>query len=442
MQFLQSLRFQLIMPLAWLSSQEGHIKKKVIFNMDISSLRERGNGAITVSELNDYIKNVFDSSRFLSSVTIKGEISNFTYHRSGHLYFSLKDSDAQIKAVMFRSSASKLKFMPESGMKVIAHGAVSVYQRDGVYQLYVSSMQPDGIGALYLAYEQLKEKLMLEGLFSDEYKKLLPKMPERLGVITSPTGAAVRDIINVTGRRFPHAKLYIYPSLVQGEGAEENLVRGVDYFDKSGLVDVIIIGRGGGSIEDLWAFNSEKLARRIFAAKTPVISAVGHETDFTICDFVADMRAPTPSVAAELAVPDVRELYMRLDSCAGRLSSALERKVEIADQRLANIYDRVVSDGLDTLFSNLGERLVRSRKSAIDLIKHRMEKESLGLLAVAEKLSAFNPLSILQRGYSITTTGDGEIASVNNIKSGDEIIIKINKGKIKAEILDICEDDI
>ena len=410
--------------------------------MDISSLRERGNGAITVSELNDYIKNVFDSSRFLSSVTIKGEISNFTYHRSGHLYFSLKDSDAQIKAVMFRSSASKLKFMPESGMKVIAHGAVSVYQRDGVYQLYVSSMQPDGIGALYLAYEQLKEKLMLEGLFSDEHKKLLPKMPERIGVITSPTGAAVRDIINVTGRRFPHAKLYIYPSLVQGEGAEENLVRGVDYFDKSGLVDVIIIGRGGGSIEDLWAFNSEKLARRIFAAKTPVISAVGHETDFTICDFVADMRAPTPSAAAELAVPDVRELYMRLDSCAGRLSSALERKVEIAGQRLANIYDRVVSDGLDTLFSNLGERLVRSSKSAIDLIKHRMEKESLGLLAVAEKLSAFNPLSILQRGYSITTTSDGEIASVNNIKSGDEVLIKINKGKIKAEILDICEDDI
>jgi exodeoxyribonuclease VII large subunit len=410
--------------------------------MDISSLRERGNGAITVSELNDYIKNVFDSSRFLSSVTIKGEISNFTYHRSGHLYFSLKDSDAQIKAVMFRSSASKLKFMPESGMKVIAHGAVSVYQRDGVYQLYVSSMQPDGIGALYLAYEQLKEKLMLEGLFSDEYKKLLPKMPERIGVITSPTGAAVRDIINVTGRRFPHAKLYIYPSLVQGEGAEENLVRGVDYFDKSGLVDVIIIGRGGGSIEDLWAFNSEKLARRIFAAKIPVISAVGHETDFTICDFVADMRAPTPSAAAELAVPDVRELYMRLDSCAGRLSSALERKVEIADQRLANIYDRVVSDGLDTLFSNLGERLVRSSKSAIDLIKHRMEKESLGLLAVAEKLSAFNPLSILQRGYSITTTSDGEIASVNNIKFGDEVLIKINKGKIKAEILDICEDDI
>ena len=410
--------------------------------MDISSLRERGNGAITVSELNDYIKNVFDSSRFLSSVTIKGEISNFTYHRSGHLYFSLKDSDAQIKAVMFRSSASRLKFMPESGMKVIAHGAVSVYQRDGVYQLYVSSMQPDGIGALYLAYEQLKEKLALEGLFSDEYKKLLPEMPERIGVITSPTGAAVRDIINVVGRRFPLAKLYIYPSLVQGEGAEENLIRGVDYLDKSGLVDVIIIGRGGGSIEDLWAFNSEKLARRIFEARTPVISAVGHETDFTICDFVADMRAPTPSAAAELAVPDIREIYMRLDSCAGRISSALERKIEIAEEKFVNLYDRVVSEGLGTLFSNLGDNLSRSKKSIVDAIKHRMEKEGLGLLAVAEKLSAFNPLSILQRGYSITTTSDGKIASIDNIKAGEQVTIKISKGKIKAEILDICEDDI
>ena len=410
--------------------------------MDISSLRERGSGAITVSELNDYIKNVFDSSRFLSSVTIKGEISNFTYHKSGHLYFSLKDSDAQIKAVMFRSSASRLKFMPESGMKVIAHGAVSVYQRDGVYQLYVSSMQPDGIGALYLAYEQLKEKLALEGLFSDEYKKLIPEMPERTGVITSPTGAAVRDIINVTGRRFPLAKLYIYPSLVQGDGAEENLIRGVDYFDKSGLVDVIIIGRGGGSIEDLWAFNSERLARRIFEAKIPVISAVGHETDFTICDFVADMRAPTPSAAAELAVPDIRELYMRLDSYVGRSTSSLERKIEVADQRLANVYDRVVTEGLDALFSNLGERLLRSSKSIFDTMKHRMEKESLGLLAVAEKLSAFNPLSILQRGYSITTNSDGKIASVSNTKVGDQVQIKINKGKFKAEILDICEDDI
>ena len=410
--------------------------------MDISSLRERGNGAITVSELNDYIKNVFDSSRFLSSVTIKGEISNFTYHRSGHLYFSLKDSDAQIKAVMFRSSASRLKFMPESGMKVIAHGAVSVYQRDGVYQLYISSMQPDGIGALYLAYEQLKEKLALEGLFSDEYKKPLPEMPERIGVITSPTGAAVRDIINVIGRRFPLAKIYIYPSLVQGEGAEENLIRGIDYLDKSGIVDVIIIGRGGGSIEDLWAFNSERLARRIFETKTPVISAVGHETDFTICDFVADMRAPTPSAAAELAVPDMRELYMRLDSYIGRSISSLERKIELADQRLAGVHDKIVLGGLNTFFVSLSERLTRSNKSIVDAIKHKTEKESLKLLAVAEKLSAFNPLSILQRGYSITTKENGKLVTLDNVNPGEQVIIKISKGKIKAEIIEACEDNI
>ena len=410
--------------------------------MDISSLRERGSGAITVSELNDYIKNVFDSSRFLSSVTIKGEISNFTYHRSGHLYFSLKDSDAQIKAVMFRSSASRLKFMPESGMKVIAHGAVSVYQRDGVYQLYISSMQPDGIGALYLAYEQLKEKLTLEGLFSDEYKKPLPEMPERIGVITSPTGAAVRDIINVIGRRFPLAKIYIFPSLVQGEGAEENLIRGIDYLDKSGIVDVIIIGRGGGSIEDLWAFNSERLARRIFEAKTPVISAVGHETDFTICDFVADMRAPTPSAAAELAVPDMRELYMRLDSYIGRSISSLERKIELADQRLAGAYDKIVLGGLNTFFVSLSERLTRLNKSIVDAIKHKTEKESLKLLAVAEKLSAFNPLSILQRGYSITTKENGKLVTLDNVNPGEQVIIKISKGKIKAEIIEACEDNI
>ena len=410
--------------------------------MDISSLRERGSGAITVSELNYYIKNVFDSSRFLSSVTIKGEISNFTYHRSGHLYFSLKDSDAQIKAVMFRSSASRLKFMPESGMKVIAHGAVSVYQRDGVYQLYISSMQPDGIGALYLAYEQLKEKLTLEGLFSDEYKKPLPEMPERIGVITSPTGAAVRDIINVIGRRFPLAKIYIFPSLVQGEGAEENLIRGIDYLDKSGIVDVIIIGRGGGSIEDLWAFNGERLARRIFEAKTPVISAVGHETDFTICDFVADMRAPTPSAAAELAVPDMRELYMRLDSYIGRSISSLERKIELADQRLAGAYDKIVLGGLNTFFVSLSERLTRLNKSIVDAIKHKTEKESLKLLAVAEKLSAFNPLSILQRGYSITTKENGKLVTLDNVNPGEQVIIKISKGKIKAEIIEACEDNI
>jgi exodeoxyribonuclease VII large subunit len=408
--------------------------------MDINSLRERGSGAISVSELNNYIKNIFDTSRFLSSVTVKGEISNFTYHRSGHLYFSLKDGEAQIKAVMFRSSASKLKFMPESGMKVIAHGSVSVFPRDGVYQIYISSMQPDGIGALYLAYEQLKARLAEEGLFSDEHKKLLPQMPERIGVITSPTGAAVRDIINVVGRRFPLAKIYLYPALVQGSESEDSLVRGLDYLDKSGLVDVIIIGRGGGSIEDLWSFNSERLARRIFDAKVPVISAVGHETDFTICDFVSDMRAPTPSAAAELAVPDIRELYLRLDSYVGRVSSSLERKIELAEERFLMLRHKLIDGRLEYYFSGLKDRVSLVKRSLIEVITRRIEREYGQFITLSEKLATLNPLSILNRGYSLTTKENGELATLDNVHPGDEIIIKINNGKIKAEVKEICED--
>ena len=232
--------------------------------MDISLLRERNDAVMTVSDLNNFIKNMFDSNRLLSSIHVKGEISNFTNHRSGHLYFSLKDDGAQIKAVMFRSSAARLKFMPENGMKVTVFGSISVFPRDGVYQMYVTSMQPDGIGALYLAYEQLKAKLESEGLFSEDNKKPIPQFPERIGVITSPTGAAVRDVINVIGRRYPLATIYLYPALVQGEGAARTLIDGIDYFDKSRLVDTVIIGRGGGSIEDLWEFNNEMLARRIY----------------------------------------------------------------------------------------------------------------------------------------------------------------------------------
>ena len=408
--------------------------------MDINSLRERGGGAISVSELNNYIKNMFDTSRFLSSVTVKGEISNFTYHRSGHLYFSLKDGEAQIKAVMFRSSATKLKFMPESGMKVIAHGAVSVFTRDGAYQLYVSSIQPDGIGALYLAYEQLKEKLSAEGLFDEEHKKLLPRFPERIGVITSSTGAAVRDIINVVGRRFPLAKIYLYPALVQGSGSEESLIRGLDYLDRSGLADVIIIGRGGGSIEDLWSFNSEKLARRIFDARTPVISAVGHETDFTICDFVADMRAPTPSAAAELAVPDIRELYMRLDAYSGRAASSLERKLERLEERFSTLRIKLTEGRLEAYFSTIAERLLRARELTEISINRKLEREENRFITISEKLSALNPLSILGRGYSLTTKQNGELATVSNLQVGETVSIKINDGTIKAEIVEICED--
>lgn len=410
--------------------------------MDINALRERGSGAISVSELNNYIKNLFDSSRFLSSITVVGEISNFTNHRSGHLYFSLKDGESQIKAVMFRSSASRLKFMPESGMKVIAHGTVSVFERDGSYQLYVTSMQPDGIGALYLAYEQLKEKLSQEGLFSEEHKRLIPKMPQKIGVITSPTGAAVRDIINVIGRRFPLTKIYIYPALVQGAGSEESLIKALDYLDRSGLVDVIIIGRGGGSIEDLWSFNSEKLARRIFTAKTPIISAVGHETDFTICDFVADLRAPTPSAAAELAVPDIRELYIRLDYYGDRLSSSLLKKVKMSEEKLFSLKDKVLRDRLDRYISHLSDKLMVSRKELINSIVSKIEKSTSKFIMLSEKTSALSPLAILSRGYSVVSTASGEISRVGNTKIGDMLSIRVLDGSIKAEVKDISEEKI
>ncbi len=402
--------------------------------MDISALRERSSPtAMTVAELNEFIKNIFDSNRALSSVTVKGEISNFTLHRSGHLYFSLKDSESQIKSVMFRSSAARLKFVPENGMKIIAHGSVSVYSRDGSYQFYVNSIQPDGVGALYLAYEQLKAKLEAEGLFSQELKRPIPEFPERIGVITSPTGAAVRDIINVAGRRYPLAKIYLYPSLVQGDGAEENLISALDYFNKTKLVDTIIIGRGGGSIEDLWAFNGERLARKIYETEIPVISAVGHETDFTICDFVSDLRAPTPSAAAELAVPDIRELFMTLAACEERLSLSLIRLSEIKREKLQNSSQRLVESGgkisaqrrenLDGIYEKISKAMSSNVKDKAALLK-----------LFAEKLNALSPLSVLARGYAIPENESGIIRSVCELERGDNFKLRLKDGSLVGKV--------
>lgn len=403
--------------------------------MDINSLRERDNrDPFSVSELNSYIKSIFENNRTLASVSVRGEISNFTNHRSGHLYFSLKDADGQIRAVMFRSRAASLKFLPESGMKVIIHGSVTVYPRDGSYQIYVSSMQPDGIGALYLAYEQMKARLAEEGLFDDIYKKPIPEYPSRIGVITSPTGAAVRDIINVTGRRFPMAEIYVYPALVQGEGAEESLIRALDYLDRSRLCDVIIIGRGGGSIEDLWAFNSERLARRIFDAEVPVISAVGHETDFTICDFVADMRAPTPSAAAEIAVPDRRELMMRLDSYYERLSSALVAKVSRAKDRLEYLKNTAIAHSPENIIKIKREQLSRYSELSEIIINSRLERSRERLALAAEKANALSPLSILSRGYSIAECDGKVLRSVNELSVGDEFDLIMSDGVIGAKV--------
>lgn len=411
--------------------------------MDISSLRERATpGAFGVSELNEYIKRLFDSDRTLNAVSVKGEISNFVNHRSGHLYFSLKDADGQIRAVMFRSAAQRLKFMPENGMKVILRGSVSVYQRDGSYQLYANSLEPDGIGALYLAYEQLKEKLMSEGLFDEENKKLIPEYPLRVGVITSPTGAAVRDIINVTGRRFPLAKIYLYPSLVQGEGAVENLVQALDYFEESGLVDVIIIGRGGGSIEDLWAFNSEILARKIFSAKTPIISAVGHETDFTICDFVADMRAPTPSAAAEIAVPDIRELIMRMDSTSERMCHALTSLVERKRERFDLLISRDVLTRPNLLIDGLREDLAQAFTKVCDSVAQNIGDIKNMLLLQAEKLNALSPLSVMSRGFSIVEHEDKILKSAADVSKGDLLKIRLTAGAISARVEQILSDGV
>ena len=403
--------------------------------IDINSLRERDNADVfSVSDLNNYIKNIFENNRTLSAVTVRGEISNFVCHRSGHLYFSLKDADGQIRAVMFRSKAASLRFMPESGMKVILHGSVTVYPRDGSYQIYVSSMQPDGIGALYLAYEQLKARLAAEGLFDEEHKLPIPRIPRRIGVITSPTGAAVRDIINVTGRRFPGAEVYLYPALVQGEGAEPSLVKALDYLDKSRLCDVIIIGRGGGSIEDLWAFNGETLARRIYEATTPIISAVGHETDFTICDFVADMRAPTPSAAAEIAVPDKRELLMRLDSFHERVATALVTRLERAKEKLSHLTALADVSRMDSIVSSKREQIASLTEKSRLLINSHLEKTRNKLAACTGKADALSPLSILSRGYSIAEKDGRVLSSTEELKVGEKIGIILSDGRVDAEI--------
>ena len=406
--------------------------------MDISSLRERSTSDVmSVSALNSYIKTLVENDRVLSSVSVQGEISNFVYHRSGHLYFTLKDNESQIKAVMFKSAALRLKFLPENGMKVTVRGSVSVYQKDGVYNIYAVSMQPDGIGGLYLAYEQLKERLALEGLFSSAHKKTIPKFPESVGVITSPTGAAVRDIINVITRRFPLAKIYLYPSLVQGEYAPDNLIEGIDYFESSRLADVIIIGRGGGSLEDLWAFNSEALARKIYDASTPIISAVGHETDFTICDFVADLRAPTPSAAAEICVPDSKEIMLRIDNSTERSLIALSHIIENGWQRLKNVLGSNIIKKPDLIFEKQKTALKELNSQIHDSFMSILQNKRTSFMLNLEMLKALNPLAVLSRGYAIAEKNGEVLSDVKNLSIGDNINIRLSHGALTVRIQSI-----
>ena len=391
---------------------------------------------ITVSQLNFYLKSLIDNDQNLRFVFLEGEISNLTAHySSGHIYFSLKDEKSVVKAVMFSYAVKNLKFKPENGMKVILRARVSVYEPSGQYQLYVEDMQPDGVGALSLQFEQLKEKLSKEGLFDKAHKKPIPTFPETIGVITSPTGAAVRDILNILSRRYPSADIVMCPVLDQGDNAASQLTQAIKRFSESKIADVVIIGRGGGSQEDLWAFNDENLARAIYDCETPVISAVGHETDFTICDFVSDLRAPTPSAAAELAVPDKDELTAELMAQRQYLSALIDKKLLSFESSLDNS-SRLLSAYSPLNIIEIGEKdMINLSDRMLSVSKQLIENNTKNLTETASKLSALNPVAVLMRGYSyITDTDNKTVSSVSDVNVGDKINIKVSDGTLSAVV--------
>ena len=396
---------------------------------------------LTVSQLNLYIKDIFNQIPVFGDINIKGEISNFKRHTSGHLYMSLKDETGVLRAVMFRSAAAGLDFKPENGMKVIASGRISVYERDGQYQLYINSMKQDGKGDLYAAFEKLKEKLRLEGIFDAAHKKPLPKYPRRVGVVTAPTGAAVRDIINILSRRFSYADIILFPVLVQGENAAAEISAAIEYFNETHGADVLIVGRGGGSIEDLWAFNEETVARAIYASEIPIISAVGHETDFTIADFAADMRAPTPSAAAELAVPSRDELETKFDNVKRRIEVCSKRVIENGRLRLRYCAERPVMTSpmnmVDEQRLNL-DHIYKSMEDAV-LLKAAEKRQALGM--GASKLEALSPLATVSRGFALAKTSGGALLrSIKQVKAGDNVKIRVSDGEISAEVGNTAAD--
>ena len=391
---------------------------------------------ITVTQLNFYVKSLLDNDPHLANVFVTGEISNLTNHySSGHIYFSLKDKNSVIRAVMFAGNARNLKFRPEEGMKIIARGRVSLYEPTGGYQFYVEDMQPDGIGALTIAFEQLKKKLEAEGLFDKEYKKPIPQFPQTVGVITSPTGAAVQDIRNILYRRFPAVNVVMYPVLVQGSGAAEQLVKAVNTFNEYNCADVIIIGRGGGSIEDLWAFNDENLAYAIHNCKIPVISAVGHETDFTICDFVADLRAPTPSAAAELAVPDKDELLSYYNSQQQYLTSMLDGKISKANLKLSEYKTVLNSNSPENKCRDFERKLNDFQVILQNSVKEKYLQAEKHTKNIGTKLEALNPVSVLQRGYSFAEKDNKVINSVKELKTDDILKLTFKDGSINTKVI-------
>ncbi len=386
----------------------------------------------TVSQLNGFIKKTFEANPVFSDIWIKGEISNFKKHYSGHLYLTLKDDGGVLKSVMFKSNAYSLNFTPSDGMKVMARGRVSVYEASGSYQLYISEMIPDGVGELYIAYEKLKKKLAEEGLFAEEHKKPIPQYPSAIGVVTASTGAAVRDIINVITRRYPYAEIILYPAQVQGAGAAESVCRGIRYFNENKLCDTMIVGRGGGSIEDLWAFNEEEVAYEIYKSEIPIISAVGHEVDFTIADFVADLRAPTPSAAAEIAVPSQTELINRILGYKNTLKTLLASDIKNKKLKLEAI--KLLSP--QEIIENYFLRVDTASKNIITGTKQCILNSRERFSGLVGRLDALSPLKVMQRGYSIASDDDGKIIkSVRELDEKEDFVLRLADGERNCRVV-------
>lgn len=390
---------------------------------------------ITVSDLNLYIKDKIGNDEYLNNVFVKGEISNFKHHYTGHMYFTLKDEKSLIKCIMFKSYTSNLNFVPKDGMKVMVLGTVSVFERDGVYQIYCKAMQEDGLGSLHIAYEELKKKLGEEGLFDESHKKEIPQMPRCIGVLTSNTGSVIRDIINVSTRRNPNVYIKLFPVPVQGEGAAEKIAKAIQIMNEKKLADVLILARGGGSLEDLWPFNEEVVARAIYKSNLPIISAVGHETDFSISDFVADLRAPTPSAAAELAVPNVADIALKIDGYKLRYKNALKKKIEVMKLRYEKcMMNRVFREPLQ----KIQERYIKIdiiNKSMLNSASKVIEKNKSRLSETITKLDSLSPLKTMMRGYSLIQKEGKLVKSKNDLEKDDVVSIRLVDGNKDAKIL-------
>ena len=415
--------------------------------------------AITVTQLNKYIKNLLETDINLSQVSVKGEISNFKLHSSGHCYMTIKDETAQIHAVMFKTYASALKFTPENGMKITATGKISVYERDGQYQMYIFAMQPDGLGDLHVEYEKLKAKLTAEGIFDTAHKKPIPKIPKAIGVVTSPTGAAIRDIINVATRRYPLAEIIVCPVLVQGENSAKQIANAIEYMNREKLADVLIVGRGGGSIEDLWSFNEEVVAYAIYNSEIPIISAVGHETDFTIADFAADLRAPTPSAAAELAVPSALELKANISAYLNRMLMVTKQTIDLKRSIVSGFslkspidyinQNRLRTDNAMQKISNLVTESVIKSRNKTDVYSQKINNTVMNMFSEkakqltvnVAKLDALSPLKVMTRGYSVALAKDNILKSVDNVCKGDEITVRLADGSIDCMVENINKEN-